>query len=826
MQDDFFRSILVVDDDDGFRDMIQRILVKTGYHCQIAADADHALNCLGHQHFDLVLSDIMMKGKDGIALMKEARGIYSHLEFVMMTGYSLIYSYSDIIAAGAMDYLIKPFPMSDLEARLERIRWQKWTAQELKRHQNHLEELVKERTAQLETEIKERERVEEALRAAERKYRSIFENSLMGIYQSAPGGSYITANQAFAEILGYDSPEDLIDSITNIADQVYANPQDRQRVMRSLCEHEAQTFEIEVRRKDGSRGWLSNHVRVVRDDHGNIVHFDGLVEDITERKQIEEALRESEERYRLIFNHAPLGIMHFDQNGVVQDFNDKFAEIIGDSRERILGFNMLANLRDPAFIKAVKDALDGKLGYYEGDYLSVLGDKTTPLRAFYTRITAQDGRFLGAVGLFEDITAPKLAEEALRESEARFRKFAEEASFEGIFFHHEGQILDVNETFARMSGYARSELIGMNLRDLVAPEFRELVQSNLFAEHEVAYEIIGLRKDGSTFPVEIQAKTISYLGKMVRAVAVRDISERKRSEEALQAANQRLLDIIEFLPDATLVIDRQGTVLAWNRAMEEMTGVSKEDIVGKGNHACAIPLYGQPRPMLVDYMINDNIKLEHLYDRLERSGNTLYTELYAPGILDGRGGYLGATASPLFDRHGKVTGAIESLRDITERREMESALLRREKELETKSMDLEEINTALRVVLKRREEDQKELGENLLSNMKELIFPYLEKLKNSHPNERQRTYLGILESHLQDIGAPFLRKLSREFTKLSPMELQIATLIKEGKRNKEIAEILGVSVNTVLTHRYHLRTKLGLKNKDINLISYLKSITT
>lgn len=162
--------------------------------------------------------------------------------------------------------------------------------------------------------------------------------------------------------------------------------------------------------------------------------------------------------------------------------------------------------------------------------------------------------------------------------------------------------------------------------------------------------------------------------------------------------------------------------------------------------------------------------------------------------------------------------------EITRRKELETMLHEKEKELEAKSLELEEINTALRVLIKRRQEDQQEFAASVLANLKELVFPYLEKLKQTALNDRQKTFLKVVQSHLEEISAPFLRKLSREFTGLSRTERQIASLIKEGKRNKEISAMLGVSVNTIVTHRYHLRTKLGLKNKKINLISYLKSI--
>jgi len=228
--------------------------------------------------------------------------------------------------------------------------------------------------------------------------------------------------------------------------------------------------------------------------------------------------------------------------------------------------------------------------------------------------------------------------------------------------------------------------------------------------------------------------------------------------------------------------------------------------------------------MMADLLTRHDPELESSYEHIDRTGNTLCGEGFVPGIHGGKGGYIWGTASLLTDRQGNVVGAIESIRDMSDRKAMESALRQREQDLESKSRDLEEINTALKVLLKRRLEDQQEFGANVWSNMKELVFPYLEKLRRSRLNELQKTYLEILEAHLQDIAAPFFRNLSSEFANLSPMELQIASLIKAGKRNKEISEILGVSVNTVLTHRHHLRTKLGVKNKGINLVAHLKSM--
>lgn len=406
-----------------------------------------------------------------------------------------------------------------------------------------------------------------------------------------------------------------------------------------------------------------------------------LKKEVEDRKRAEQALRESEERYRLIFDHAPLGIIHFDRNGIVRDSNARFVEIMGSPREKHLGFDMIRSLCDPEFRRAVLDALDGKLSHYEGEYVSLTGDRTTPLRATFSRINAEDGGFLGAVGIIEDIRERNLAERALRESEERFRCFAEKVTSEGIIVHDRGLILDVNEKFSAMFDYAHSELIGKHYAVLIESCFRDAVHEKILAEDQDPYEVVGLKKDGSTFPMRIHGTTIPYRGKKVRAAAVRDLTDQKRTEAAFIAANQRLNEIIEFLPDATFVIDHENRVTAWNRAMEKMTGISKKDMIGKCDRSWTIPFYGHPRPHLVDLIDCDDEELLARYGYVKRNGGALCAEAYAPCLYGGKGAYVFATGAPLFDSSGARIGAVESVRDITASKEKEEALLESQQQL-------------------------------------------------------------------------------------------------------------------------------------------------
>ncbi|MDR3554924.1 MAG: PAS domain-containing protein [Syntrophobacteraceae bacterium] len=164
---------------------------------------------------------------------------------------------------------------------------------------------------------------------------------------------------------------------------------------------------------------------------------------------------------------------------------------------------------------------------------------------------------------------------------------------------------------------------------------------------------------------------------------MRDITERKQSEKALRDAHNRLDAIIEFLPDATFVLDTTGKIIAWNKAVEKMTGVRKAEMVQRGNYEHAIPFYGARRPMLADLILKPDQDLEvENYINLQWGGNELCGETYAPGAFGCRGAFLWSTASVLRDSGGKIVGAIESIRDITERKQAEEKRIALEQHLQ------------------------------------------------------------------------------------------------------------------------------------------------
>jgi diguanylate cyclase (GGDEF)-like protein/PAS domain S-box-containing protein len=280
-----------------------------------------------------------------------------------------------------------------------------------------------------------------------------------------------------------------------------------------------------------------------------------------------------------------------------------------------------------------------------------------------------------------DITDRKQAEYELMQSENRFRVLFNsnnDAIFVfGLENRKPGNFLEVNDVACEVLGYTREELLKLTPMDIVAPEnYEEVITQTdrLLVKGSLLFESVYITKDGKKIPVEKNSRLFSFNDKLAVLCITRDISERKITQEKLLNANQQLKDIIEFLPEAILVIDQEHRVIAWNKAMEKMTGVSKGDILGRGNYTYSLPFYGKRRPMLIDLIDNQDDEIMKRYHYLNKRGEVLYAEGMAPCLNKGKGAFLWGAASPLYDANGNVVGAIEAVRDITEHHRMKEQL--------------------------------------------------------------------------------------------------------------------------------------------------------
>ncbi len=326
----------------------------------------------------------------------------------------------------------------------------------------------------------------------------------------------------------------------------------------------------------------------------------------------------------------------------------------------------------------------------------------------------------------------------------------------------------------------------------------------------------------------------------------RELTERKRTEATLRESEQRYRLLLESSPDPIVLYNIKGKATYVNPAFEQTFGFSSKDLLGKQIDFVPQENWPETKAAIGRMLSGKKIQLFETR-RMTKDGRVLDVQL---------------SSTLYYNRNDKPAGNIVILRDISaqkkterelkkyhdhledlvaertaelakinaqleqeieERIRAEKALRKQGNELKAQSHHLEEVNTALKVLLKQREEDKKELGENVLSNVKELISPYLGRLKKSRLSTNQQMLVSILESNLSNMISPFISKLSSKFFGLTPMEIRVANLVREGQTNKEIAEILCLSKNTIMFHRYNIRCKLGLKNKKINLRSHLLS---
>ena len=275
----------------------------------------------------------------------------------------------------------------------------------------------------------------------------------------------------------------------------------------------------------------------------------------------------------------------------------------------------------------------------------------------------------------------KRSERQINESENRYRTLFENAS-DAIFLMEGGVYSDCNKKALDFFGCTREELIGSRPEDhtplfqpdgvLSAEKSSELLQTVTGGAPRL-FEWRHQRVDGREFDVEISLNRLDVTGRDLLIAILRDMQERKAVVSALRESARLMTSIIDFLPDATFVINTDGRVIAWNRAMEKMTGISADAMIGKGRYEYSLPFYGERRPILIDQILSPASPGASPCGT-SGPGPNLVSESFAPMLNEGNGAHLWFAASPLIDSHGNMIGAIESIRDITTRKNRENEL--------------------------------------------------------------------------------------------------------------------------------------------------------
>jgi len=560
--------------------------------------------------------------------------------------------------------------------------------------------------------------------------------------------------------------------------------------------------------------------------------------DITDRKRIEDELRIKDYAIESSMN----GIAIADLEGNVTYVNKAALEMWGgDDPSEVLGNNaIMFSMSEEVATEALRAVVEE--GSWTGEEAGKRKDGS-PIEVILSANLVKDdnGEPVCMMASFVDVTDRKRIEEDLL-----IRDKAIASSIDGIAIGDlEGNVTYVNDTVLRMWGTDDpSEILGRPVIEfaLSEDEAKEAL-SLLLKNGSWSGDIAGKRKDGSVVIVHLSANLVYGEGgePICTMASFMDITDRKRIEDELRIKDYA----IESSINGIAIGDLEGNLTYVNEAFLRMWGGEDSSEV-IGNNAVVFAQSEEEGLKIIQRVLERGNWFGEVVGKT-KEGRPLTVELSANLVRDGNGESICIMVSfvditdrkvaeqklaelneelekRVEERTEELIKTNEKLRkEIEERKQAERTLMLKEKELRLKSLNLEEANTALKVLLKRREEDKDELQEKVLGNVKELVLPYIEKLKDSRLTEEQMTYAGICESNLTDIISPFLSRLSSKYINLTPTEIQVATLVKEGKSTKEMADILNISDRAVEFHRNNIRKKLGLKNKKVNLRSYLVS---
>ncbi|MGC8907897.1 MAG: PAS domain-containing hybrid sensor histidine kinase/response regulator [Desulfomonilaceae bacterium] len=401
-------------------------------------------------------------------------------------------------------------------------------------------------------DVTQRKQMEEALRESEARYREITENSLVGVFIHQDN-VIVYVNPRMTEILGY-TREEMIGR--NFLGAVPKSA--RETVMARLAARgEGDTapfaYELQLRKKSGEKIWCEILTTMITYQGRPAIM--GNILDISERKEFLEALEASRESYKRLFNQArdqqelyqsllncaPDPIVVYDMEGKVRYLNPAHTRLFGWTLEEAEGkrLNTLPEWDRERALSIIRQVV------YEGAVNTTHETQRLTKDGRVVDVSISAGRYLdhqgnpaGMVVVLRDISERKKMEAALREREARYKQLAE-VTFEAIIFHDHGILLEANDQFFEMFGYEPEELIGKPIMEkTLTPESLQIVKEKIASGAVESYEAVGLKKDGSTFPIEIRPRQWISGGKQIRAVAIRDISERKNLERQLLHAQK------------------------------------------------------------------------------------------------------------------------------------------------------------------------------------------------------------------------------------------------------------------------------------------------
>jgi PAS domain S-box-containing protein len=663
---------------------------------------------------------------------------------------------------------------------------------------------------------------------------SAIDSAVNGLTFGDLEGRVTYGNAAASNMIGYTLDEVLGWSVLSFAD----DQEEAARILTEFWEKGSWSGEVAGRKKDGSRLVIHMSASLVRDDKGNPICTLSSFVDITRSRQAFEELRIKS----TAIDSAVNGIAFGDLEARVTYANAAALELTGYKLEEILGRSVLSFADDQE--EAARLLVEfWEKGSWSGE---VVGRKKDGSRVVVhmsaSLVRDDDGNPICTLCSFVDITRSRQALEELR-----IKSTAIDSAVNGIAFGDlEARVTYANAAALELTGYTLEEILGrsvLSFADDQEEAARLLVE--FWEKGRWMGEVAGRKKDGSRIVSHMSASLVrgengEPVGTLCSFV---DITRTRQAYEELRIKDHAIASSI----NAIVFGDLEGRITYVNEAFLRLWGGhDPSEVIG----------------LSIFTFVKSQEEVERILQQVFEKGN--WQGEIAANAKDGRTVWIQISAHLVTDEQNRPIGLMGSLVDVTEKNRVQGELRRtldeleqrvaqrttaltevneklrkeieekrlaeknlrqKERDLKLNAMNLQEANTALKVLLEQREKDKNELQEMVLANVRSLLLPSLERLRGCRLNDRQKIYVDSLETNLQTIVSPFLHRFSNRFLNLTPVEIQVASLVKEGKSTKEIASMINVSERGVEFHRNNIRKKLGLTNAKTNLRSYLLSLS-
>ncbi len=656
-------------------------------------------------------------------------------------------------------------------------------------------------------DITKRKQAEEALKKSEAKYRGLFENILDGVYQTKPDGAILAANPALVKMLGYDSEEDLLK--IGLAQNLYVNPMDRKKLTQKLNKDgELRNVEFELRCKDGREITVMENARAIIDEEGRISHYEGVLTDITRRKQAEKALQDSEEHFRNFLENLGDIAYAIDTRRNVTYTNKMGEIVVGLPLSKIVGRSFLPLFTEESqklALDVYEQTLNGESPEYELVFTNgkICRFKNEPLRD-------KDGKITGVFGTARDITDQKKADLALRDAHEQLN--ATLNALPDLLFEVDisGKIIDFRAPYPGLLFRPPEEFLKKRVDEVLPREASRIIMAAIkeaAKKKQSRGKVYSLKIHGEArwFELSVAVKGDSDAPDMHFIAMAHDLTERRLAEIALRESEERYRLLIDSSDYAITLLAKDGTILLINKTGARNLGRKPDDIIGKS---------------IREFLPEAFEEIQRRNQKILKSGKGQEFE----DLMELPSGkrWFWSNLQVVKDASSKEVGIQIISHDITARKQNEELLRQKTEELREERKALTDKNIALKEILDHIEKERQDYKQNICRDIEQVTASVLKRLKPKVGEAGARD-VEALENELNVMLNKDIDIFKDRYDRLTSRESEICDMIRDGKSSKQISEELNLSILTIQKHREQIRKKLGITNKGINLATYLRS---